>query len=185
MKRAVPKVKKGRKATKTEPLRATRARSRSSTPTIDAKGITDLVETCRAKVEKLLKPAQITYLSVFEYYETEGDDPELWQCCWLVCLLLRQTHAALLTHDTVPQRIFPSECSDIGTKYEAQQRWLRPAPHVIRSVIYVLVDQEADHLEEMIPALRAMERDINELVSALHEVIQHCHQLVGRRRVAR
>jgi hypothetical protein len=181
MKRAVPRVKKGRKAKRAGPSQTTHARTPSPGPAIDAKNITDLVETCRAKVEKLLKPSQVTYLSLFEYYDYEGDDPELWQCCWLVCLLLRQTHTALLAQNVVPQKIFPSECSDIATACEAQQRWLRPAIHVIRATIYVLVDRKVDHLDEMIPALRKMERDIDEVVGALKEVMHRSHLLVGRR----
>jgi hypothetical protein len=181
MKRAVPRVKKGRKAKKVRPSQTTRARPPSPGPAIDARSVTDLVETCRAKVEKLLKPSQITYLSLFEYYDYEGDDPELWQCCWLVCLLLRQTYAALLPLDVAPRKIFPSECADIATGCEAQQRWLRPAIHVLRSIIFVLIDRKVDHLDEMISALRKLERDIDEVIGALQQVIHCCHLLVGRR----
>lgn len=181
MKRTVPRAKKSRKTNKAGPSQAPRTRASSPGPAIDAKSITDLVEASRDKVEKLLKPGQITYLSLFEYYNTEGDDPELWQCCWLVCLLVRQAHAALLPLNVAPQKIFPSECFDIAKGCEAQQRWLRPAIHVIRSIIYMLVDQKVDHLDEMIPALRKMERDIDEVVGSLQQVIHRCHLLVGRR----
>ncbi len=181
MKRAAPKVKKGRKAKKAGPPQPGRARASSPGPTIDARSVTELVQTSRAKVEQLLKPSQVTYLSLFEYYEYESDDPELWQCCWLVCLLLRQAHSALLTHIVVPQKLFPSECADIAAGCEAQQRWLMPTIHVLRSVIYVLVDRKVDHLDEMIPALRKLERDIEEVVDALQRVIRRCHVLVKRR----
>jgi hypothetical protein len=96
-------------------------------------------------------------------------------------LLLRQAHSALLTHIVVPQKLFPSECADIAAGCEAQQRWLKPTIHVIRSVIYVLVDRKVDHLDEMIPALRKLERDIEEVVDALQRVIRRCHVLVKRR----
>jgi hypothetical protein len=67
MKRAAPKVKKGRKAKKAGPPEPGRARASSPGPTIDARSVTELVETSRAKVEQLLKPSQVTYLSLFEY----------------------------------------------------------------------------------------------------------------------
>lgn len=181
MKRAAPKLKKARKAKKAGPPQTRLARSPSPGPAIDARSVTELVQTSRAEIEQLLKPSQVTYLSLFEYYEHESDDPELWQCCWLVCLLLRQAHAALLTHIVVPQKIFPSECADIAARCEAQQRWLKPTIHVLRSVIYVLVDRKVDHLDEMIPVLRKLERDIEEVVGALQQVMHRCHLLLGRR----
>ena len=181
MKRAAPKVKKGRKAKSTEPPQIRRAWASSLGPAIDAESVTELVQTSRAKVEQLLKPSQVTYLSLFEYYEHESDDPELWQCCWLVCLLLRQAHSALLTNIVVPQKLFPSECADIAAGCEAQQRWLKPTIHVLRSVIYVLVDRKGDHLDELIPALRKLERDIDEIIGALQQVLHRCHLLLGRR----
>ncbi|WP_161828470.1 hypothetical protein [Steroidobacter agaridevorans] len=173
-------MKKDRKATRTD--RSQRKRVRAAAPaTFDAKSITDLVETCRTKVARLIKPTEITYRTLFEYYDYEGDDPELWQCCRLVCQLLKQTDAALIQFGITPHKIFPSECADIATGCEAQQRWLHPAIHVIRSVIYVLLDQKADRIDEVLPALRDMERDVNEIVGALGQVIKGCHQLVDQR----
>src|SRR5688572_12620957 len=118
MKRAAPKLKKGCKTKNAGPPQPRRARASSTGPTIDARSVTELVQTSRAKVEQLLKPSQVTYLSLFEYYDYESDDPELWQCCWLVCLLLRQAHSALLTHIVVPQKLFPSECAEIAAGCE-------------------------------------------------------------------
>jgi len=184
MKRVAPRVKNARKPKEAGRPETRPARAESPGPAIDARSITELVETSRAKIEQLLRPSQVIYLSLFEYYEHESDVPELWQCCWLVCLLLRQAHSTLLTNIVVPQNIFPRECADIATGCEAQQRWLKPTIHVLRSVIYVLVDRKADHLDEMIPALRKLERDIEEVIDALQRLIRCCHVLV-RRRAAR
>jgi hypothetical protein len=173
-------VKKGRKARKTDRSQSTRVRA-SAPATVEAKSITDLVEACRAKLGKLIKPTEVTYRWLFEYYDYEGDDPELWQCCRLVCQLLRQTDAALTSLGTTPPRIFPRECAEIATGCEMQQRWLRPAVHVIRSIIYVLLDQKADQVGEILPALRDIEREVNEIIGALGQVIQRCHQLVNQR----
>lgn len=173
-------VKKGRKSRKADRSQSKRARA-SAPVTFEAKSITDLVEACHAKVAKLIKPTEITYRTLFEYYDYEGDDPELWQCCRLVCQLLKQTESALIPLSTTPHKIFPSECADIATGCEAQQRWLRPAVHVIRSIIYVLLEQKADQINEVLPALRDMEREVNGIVGALGQVIQRCHQLVNQR----
>lgn len=181
MKRPVPKVKKGRKARKPGSSQNKHVRASARVASLEAKSITDLVETCRAKVAKLIKPTEITYRSLFEYYDYEGDDPELWQCCRLVCQLLRLTDVALISLGIIPHKIFPRECAEIAMRCEAQQRWLCPAMHVIRSVIYVLIDQEADQLDEILPTLRDIERDINEINGALEQVIQCCHQLIGQR----
>lgn len=180
MKRTAPKAKKGRKASKSRPSKNTRVRV-SAPATFDAKSITDLVETSRAMVGKLIKSTEITYRSLFEYYDYEGDDPELWQCCRLVCQLLRQTEAALISLGITPRKIFPRECAEIAAGCEAQQQRLRPAIHVIRSIIYVLLDQKADQLDEILPALRDIESDLDEILGALEQVIQRCHQLVGQR----
>lgn len=173
-------VKKGRKSRKADRSQSKRARA-SAPVTFEAKSITDLVETCHAKVAKLINPTEITYRTLFEYYDCEGDDPELWQCCRLVCQLLKQTDAALITFGNMPHKIFPRECAEVATVCEAQQRWLRPATHVIRSIIYALLDQNAEHVDEILPALRAIERDLNEIIGALGQVIQRCHQLVNQR----
>lgn len=180
MKRTPPRVKKGRKARKTDRSQSTRVRA-GAPVMVEAKSITDLVETCRAKVAKLIKPTEITYRTLFEYYDYEGDDPELWQCCRLVCQLLKQTDAALIQLGITPHKIFASECADIATRCEAQQRWLRPAIHVIRSTIYVLLDQKADQVDEILPDLRDIERELNGIIGALGQVIERCDQLVNRR----
>ena len=59
-----------------------------------------------------------------------------------------------------------------------------PTIHVLRTIVYVLFDRKVDHLDEMIPALRKLEREIEEVVDALQRVIRRCHVLV-RRRAAR
>src|SRR5690606_4253145 len=140
MKRTPPRVKNARKARKAERSQSTRVRA-GAPVMVEAKSITDLVEACRANVAKLIKPTEVTYRALLEYYDYGGDDPELWQCCRLVCQLLKQTDAALIKLGITPHKIFASECADIATGFEAQQRWLRPAVHVIRSIIYVLLDQ--------------------------------------------
>lgn len=180
MKRTPPRVRKGRKARKTGRSQNTRVRA-GAPVAVEAKSITDLVEACRANVAKLIKPTEIAYRSLFEYYDYEGDDPELWQCCRLVCQLLKQTDAVLIQLGITPHKIFPSECADIATGCEAQQRWLRPAVHVIRSIIYVLLDQKTDQVDEILPALRDMEREVNGILGALGQVIERCDQLVNQR----
>ncbi|GFE79252.1 hypothetical protein GCM10011487_12520 [Steroidobacter agaridevorans] len=180
MKRTPPKAKKGRKSRKADRSQSKRVRA-SAPVTVEAKSITDLVETCRAKVAKLIKPTEITYRTLFEYYDYEGDEPELWQCCRLVCQLLKQTDAALIQLGITPYKIFASECADIATGCEAQQRWLRPGIHVVRSIIYVLLDQKAGQIDEIVPQLRDLERELNGIIGALGQVIGHCHQLVNQR----
>lgn len=139
------------------------------------------IETCRAKVAKLFKPTEITYRALFEYYGDESDDLELWQCCRLTYQLLRQTHTALIPLGAAPYQSWPRERGKIATGCEAQQRWLGPVIHVIRAVIYVLVDRKPVHLGEMLPALRHLERGINDVIGALEQVIQRCRPRAGRR----
>jgi hypothetical protein len=181
MKRGVPRAKKGRKATKAGPSQASRTRPPVPDRVSEAKSIADLVETCRAKVAKLFKPTEITYRALFEYDGDESDDLELWQCCRLAYQLLRQTHAALIPLGVAPYKSWPRERGKIATGCEAQQRWLGPAIHVIRAVIYVLVDRRPDHLGDMLPALRDLERGINDVIGTLEQVIQRCRPRAGRR----
>jgi hypothetical protein len=98
-----------------------------------------------------------------------------------VCQLLKQTDAALIQLGATPHKISASECADIATGCEAQQRWLRPAVHVIRSIIYVLLDQKADQVDEILPDLRDIERELNGIIGALGQVTERCHQLVNQR----
>lgn len=184
MKRAVPKVEKGRRARKTGPSQTKPTRAPVPDPAFEAKSIADLVETCRAKVAKLIKPTEITYRALFEYDGDESDELELWQCCRLVYQLLRQTHAALIPLGVAPHQSWPRERGKIATGCEAQQRWLGPVIHVIRAVIYVLVDRRPDHLGDLLPALRDLERGINDVIGALEQVIQRCRPR-ARRGVAR
>jgi hypothetical protein len=177
----MPRVKKGRKAMKTGPSQTPRARAPVPDPVSEAKRIAGLVEACRAKVAKLFKPTEITYRALFEYYGDESDDLELWQCCRLTYQLLRQTHTALIPFGGAPYQSWPRERGKIATGCEAQQRWLGPAIHVIRAVIYVLVDRKPVHLGEMLPALRHLERGINDVIGALEQVIQRCRPRAGRR----
>lgn len=181
MKRAMPRVKKGRKATKSGPSQTPRPQAPVPDLVSEAMSIADLVDTRRAKVAKLFKPTEITYRALFEYYGDESDDLELWQCCWLTYQLLRQTHIALVPLGAAPYQSWPRDRGKIATGCEAQQRWLGPAIHVIRAVVYVLVDRKPVHLGEMLPALRHLERGISDVIGALEQVIQRCRPRAGRR----
>lgn len=162
------------------------ARRWAGAPTVvsrfDAIAVAELIEAGRARVANLSDLAAVTARTLFELYDYESDDPELWQCCQLIRQVLKQTQAALIplgivSYDTAPL----TRAEEIATGCEAQRRWLRPAVHVVRAIIHVLIDVKLDHHDELLPALRDLEGGIADVVVGLEKVIQRCPCRPGRR----
>lgn len=184
MKRGTPKDGRRRKAAKPEKGRSASRHAVTDAPAsaFDAVGVAELIETCRAQVASLGKLAGTTSNALFEYYDYEEDEPELWQCCRLVRQVLRQVEAALMllgivSHDTPPL----VRATEIAVGCEAQRQWLRPAVHVVRATIHVLLDVKPAHEGELLPGLRALEGGLLRVVDGLERVIQRCPAQIGRR----
>lgn len=158
------------------------AGSASAASRFDAIAVAELIEVGRARVANLSELAGVTARTLFELYDYESDDPELWQCCQLIRQVLKQTHAALIplgivSHDTAPL----TRALEIATGCEAQCQWLRPAVHVARATIHVLINVKLDHHDEVLPALRDLESGIADVVAGLEKIIQRCPCRPGRR----
>jgi hypothetical protein len=137
--------------------------------------VAELIEAGRARVANLSELAGVTARTLYELYDYESDDPELWQCCQLIRQVLKQTQVALMplgivSHDTAP--LIRAEEIAVGCK--AQRQWLQPAVHVVRATIHVLIDVKLDHQDEILPALRDLESGIADVVAGLEKVIQRC-----------
>lgn len=134
-----------------------------------------LIEACRAHVASLAGLADNSMRTLFELYEHEGDEPELWQCCRLVCHVLKQTQAVFTTLGLVsPETESLAPPKEIAWVCETQRQWVRPTIHVIRATIHVLIDLKTDFLDEVLPALRSLEVGLSKVVSEIQDVIQCC-----------
>lgn len=141
----------------------------------DAVAVAELVEAGRARVAHPSVLAGFAARTLFEVYDYESDDPELWQCCQLIRQVLKQAHLALIplgivSHDTAPR----TRAEEIATGCEALRQWLRPTVHVVRATPHVLIDVKFDHHEEVLPALRDLERGLADVIAGLEKVIQRC-----------
>lgn len=157
-------------------------RRETTAPAFDAIAVAEFIETCRAQIGSLAKLAGTISNALFEYYDYEGDEPELWQCCRLVRQVLEQAEAALtplgvVSHDTSPL----VRATEIATGCEAQRQWLHAAVHVVRATIHVLLDIKPAHEGELLPGLRDLERGLLHVVDGLERVIQRCPARIGRR----
>lgn len=148
----------------------------------DAITVAEFIETSRAQIGSLAKLAGTISNALFEYYDYEGDEPELWLCCRLIRQVLEQVEAALrplgdVSHDTPPL----VTAMAIATGCEVQRQWLRPAAHVVRATIHVLLDIKPAHEGELLPGLRDLERGLLCIVDGLEHVIQLCPIRTARR----
>ena len=157
--------------------RSGRRQAVSKAPAVafDAISVAELIEACRAHVANLAELADTTTRALLELYDYELDEPELWQCCRLVRQVLKQAQTALLplgivSHDTAPW----VRAEEIAVGCETQQQWLRPAVHVIRATLQVLLAAVKNHPDEVLPALRDLERGLLVVIEALERVIQRC-----------
>jgi hypothetical protein len=157
-------------------------RRRQTAPAFDAIAVAEFIETCRAQIGSLAKLAGTISNALFEYYDYDGDEPELWQCCRLVCQVLAQAEAALMPLGVVSQDTPPLDrAKEIATGCETQRQWLRPAVHVVRATIHVLLDIKPAHEGELLPGLRDLEGGLLHVVDGLGRVIQRCPARIGRR----
>ena len=147
--------------------------SRRSTE-FDAAKVAEHIEGCRAHAENLAKMARISSHALFEYYDYDDDDPELWQCCRLVYQVLQQTQTALATLGAKTQEAEPhSHAQEIAMACDVERVSVRSTVHVMRATIHVLLDLKADFHDEVLPSLRVLEGGLSELVTELQCVIQH------------
>lgn len=122
-----------------------RAVTQVPAPAFDTFRVAELIEACRAHVARLTTLAAISSRTLFECYEYDADEPELWQCCHLVRRVLKQTQAALIQLGIVSHDVeLHVRAEEIAIGCEAQRQWLRPAVHVVRAIIHVLLDAKPD-----------------------------------------
>jgi len=157
-----------------------RALTEASASAFDAVAVAELMEACRAHVASLVTLAGTTSHALFEYYDYKEDEPKLWQCCHLVRQVLRQAQAALMplgivSHETAPR----VRAAEVAMGCEAQRQWLRPAVHVIRATIHVLLDIKPGHEDELLPSLRDLEGGLLLVIDGLERVIQRCPTRIG------
>ena len=137
--------------------------------------VAELIEACRAHVSSLTTLAAISSRTLFECYEYDADEPELWQCCHLVRRVLKQAHVALVQFGCVSHESDPHvRAEEIAIGCEAQRQWLRPAVHVVRATIHVLLNAKPDLHDEVLPGLRDLESGLSNVVNELQRVIQCC-----------
>lgn len=152
-----------------------RAAGEAAAPLFDAISVAEQIEACRARVANLTELADVTARTLYELYDYDSDDPELCGCCDLIRQVLKQAHSALIplgiaSHDTAPR----ARAAEIAIGCETQRQWLRPAVHVIRATIHVLIDVKFDDHDEVLPALRDLEGGLLNVVAALEGVVQRC-----------
>jgi len=140
---------------------------------LDALIASEIIEDCRAHVASITELADITARALRECYEYEDDEPQLWQCCGVVRQLLMQVHATLEPLGIVSQETDPHALAmRIEKTCEEQRRMLRPAVHVVRAGIYIVENFEPNHNDQVVPALRDLEKGISMVIDGLGMVIQ-------------
>lgn len=148
----------------------------------DAISVAEHIERCRAHVANLTELADVIARTLYELYDYDSGDPELWQCCHLIRRILNQAQSALISLGIVSREARPRDrATEIASGCEAQRQWLRPAVHVIRATIHVLIDVKFDDHDEVLPALRDLESGLLSVVAALEGVGQCCAYQAGRR----
>jgi hypothetical protein len=133
----------------------------SSSVTHDTLELPELIQLSQTQLSSVIGLMEITSEVLRQCYAYEPGEPELWQCCNLVCDLLKQARTSLTLEGVVTHQATL-----------LHQEWLRPSVHVIRVSLQILRGVKPNYQREVLPALRDLELGIVTTVELLDRMAQ-------------